>query len=114
VTLAGIGGQLPFFFRPDDAPLTPELENSLAGEEAQRVIAAFREQLRAADGLDAPGFKEMMKAVQKETGIKGKGLWGSMRWAITREAEGPDLAKVATLFGRDKVLNRLGRVLGGK
>ena len=113
VTLADIGGHLPFFFRPGDAPLAPELANALAGEEAQTVISAFRERLRAADGLDAPGFKEMMKAVQKETGIKGKGLWGTMRWAITREVEGPDLAKVATLFGRDKVLGHLERILGG-
>ena len=77
------------------------------------MISAFRERLRAADGLDAPGFKEMMKAVQKETGIKGKGLWGTMRWAITRAAEGPDLAQVAALFGREKVLARLERMLVG-
>ena len=112
VTLAGIGGHLPFFFRPDDAPLAPDLETSLAEEEAQTVISAFREQLRAAEGLDASGFKEMMKAVQAETGIKGKGLWGTIRWAITREAEGPDLAQVAALFGKDKVLARLGRIVG--
>ena len=89
------------------------MAKGVAGERAQTVISAFRERLRVADGLDATGFKEMMKAVQKETGIRGKGLWGTMRWAITREAEGPDLAKVATLFGRDKVLGHLERILGG-
>lgn len=111
VTLAGIGDHLPFFFRPDDAPLAEDLAISLAGEEARTVIPAFQQLLRAADGLDPPGFKEMMKAVQKETGVKGKGLWGSMRWAITRQAEGPDLAKVAALFGKDKVLLRLERIM---
>jgi hypothetical protein len=36
-----------------------------------------------------------------------------VRWAITLEAEGPDLAQVAAVLGRERALARLERVLGG-
>ncbi len=54
-----------------------------------------------------------MKEVQTDTRIKGKQLWGPMRWAITLEADGPDLSQVAEVFGREKTLQRLSRALGG-
>jgi glutamyl/glutaminyl-tRNA synthetase len=54
-----------------------------------------------------------MKEVQQSTKVKGKGLWGPVRWAITLEAEGPDLAQVAAVLGRERALARLERVLGG-
>ena len=36
-----------------------------------------------------------------------------MRLAITFSPEGPDLAKVAAVLGRERALNRLEHVLGG-
>jgi len=113
VTLADIEQQLPFFFRPDDAPLSDEVAQGLASEEARTVLQAFRERLAGLDRLDEEGFRSLMKEVQQATKIKGKGLWGPVRWAITLEAEGPDLSQVAAVLGRDKALTRLDRVLGG-
>jgi len=111
VTLADIGEHLALFYREEEKALEPGLAEELAREDARKVMEAFREGLLALEQLDESGFKELMKAVQKETQVKGKGLWGTMRWAITREAEGPDLAQIATIFGKDKILGRLGRAL---
>ena len=113
VTLADIGTHLPFFFRPDDAPLAAEVAQGLAADEARTVVAAFRERLAARPHLDEEVFRSLMKEVQQATRIKGKGLWGPVRWAITYEAEGPDLSQVAAVLGREKALSRLDRVLGG-
>jgi glutamyl-tRNA synthetase len=113
VTLADIERQLPYFFRPDDAPLAPDVAQGLAADEARTVVAAFRDKLAAQDHLDEAVFKSVMKEVQQSTKVKGKGLWGPVRWAITLEAEGPDLAQVAAVLGRERALARLERVLGG-
>jgi nondiscriminating glutamyl-tRNA synthetase len=111
VTLAGIRAHLELFFRPDDGALSPAARDGLAGEEARRVVAVFRERLLAVDDLDEEEFRHLMKEVQRETQVKGKGLWGPLRCAITLEAEGPDLAQVAAVFGRKRTLARLDRVL---
>lgn len=111
VTLADIQGRLPFFFKADDAPLPPEVNASLSGEDPRVVVSAFQTGLQGLESLTADNFKALMKAVQTETRIKGKGLWGTMRMAITLEAEGPDLAQVAALFGKEKILVRLNRIL---
>jgi glutamyl-tRNA synthetase len=113
VTLADIERQLPYFFRPDDAPLAADVAQGLAADEARTVVAAFRDKLAAHDHLDEAVFKALMKEVQQSTKVKGKGLWGPVRWAITLEAEGPDLAQVAAVLGRERALARLERVLGG-
>ena len=98
---------------PDDAPLAPDVAQGLAADEARTVVAAFRDKLAAHDHLDEAVFKALMKEVQQSTKVKGKGLWGPVRWAITLEAEGPDLAQVAAVLGRERALARLERVLGG-
>jgi len=113
VTLADIQHKVAFFFRPDDTPLTPEVAQGIASEQARTVIGAFRERLEALHTLDEQAFRALMKEVQTDTRIKGKQLWGPMRWAITLEADGPDLSQVAEVFGREKTLQRLSRALGG-
>jgi glutamyl-tRNA synthetase len=113
VTLADIATHLRFFFRPDDAPLAPAVAEGLAPPEARTVVASFRDRLAACDRLDEAIFRSLMQEVQQATRIKGKGLWGPVRWAITHEIKGPDLAQVAAVLGREKALARLERVLGG-
>ncbi|MDH4246896.1 MAG: glutamate--tRNA ligase [Deltaproteobacteria bacterium] len=107
VVLSDIGKHLALFFRADSDPVAAEVGAALAEASSKTVFNALRARLKSADRVDALSFKEMMKAVQKETGIKGKALYGPVRMAITREAEGPDLAEVVDIFGRDKVLRRI-------
>jgi len=47
------------------------------------------------------------KAVQAETGAKGRGLFHPLRLALTGQERGPELKKLLPLIGRDKVLARL-------
>lgn len=44
----------------------------LQGETVPTVLHAFKEQLEALDVFDVPSIKAAIKAVQKETGVKGK------------------------------------------
>ena len=111
VTLADIGAHLALFFRQDSAPVAPEVLETLRGEAAQQVFRAFRDRLKALPQIDSKLFGELMKQVQKDTQVKGKQLWAPMRSAITLQAEGPDLALVVDVFGKDKTLARIERAL---
>ena len=50
-----------------------------------------------------------MKNVQKATNIKGKNLWLPLRYAITLEAQGPDLKLMADFFAKEKCLRLVRR-----
>ena len=63
------------------------------------------------DMLDQQVFRQIMKRVRKQTSVKGRGLWGPLRAAITLETEGPDLAEIVAIFGKDKILNRIDQAL---
>lgn len=85
----------------------PQLEQEdliqyLHQSEAQMVLTAFRAALEQADAWDESVFKQLVKGVQKSTGIKGKDLWTPLRYAITLEEHGPDLSMMAALFGKEK------------
>ncbi|WP_042171492.1 glutamate--tRNA ligase [Paenibacillus gorillae] len=80
----------------------------LAEEQVVTVLAAFLAQVEAGEKtFDADGVKEMIKAVQKETGFKGKQLFMPIRAAITGQTHGPDLNQSIVLLGKDKVIGRL-------
>jgi len=80
-------------------------------EDAQKVYKALLNQLEQSDNLSSENFGSLMKAVQKETGVKGKGLWGSVRVAITLVEHGPDLGAVVDIFGKDKCLKMIKNVI---
>lgn len=52
-------------------------------------------------------IKAAIKAVQKETGFKGKQLFMPVRAAVTGETRGPELPDAISLIGRDIVLSRI-------
>lgn len=101
------------FFR-DTVEDEAEAEAVLAEEQVPVVLAAFlalveadSEELLAVDGI-----KEKIKAVQKETGFKGKQLFMPIRAALTGQTHGPDLNQSIALLGKDKVISRLRGRLG--
>lgn len=80
-------------------------------DSAQQVYRAFISQAEQLDELNADNFGQVMKKVQKETGIKGKNLWIPMRVAITHMEHGPDLSGVVDIFGKERCIQMVRRVL---
>lgn len=96
------------FFK-DIAELDDEAKLVLAEETVPTVLEAFRRGIEAAgeEGFTIEGIKGMIKAVQTETGVKGKGLFMPIRVVLTGQMHGPDLNGTIWLLGRDRVLIRL-------
>lgn len=76
-------------------------------ESSKIVFSAFIAKLENLESLDAQSFKQTMKEIQNETGIKGKLLFMPVRIALTGQMHGPDLALTAEIFGKEKVRRRL-------
>ncbi|ALS36496.1 nondiscriminating glutamyl-tRNA synthetase [Enterococcus rotai] len=83
----------------------------LAGETVPEVLAAFKAQLEAMDVVDVPSIKAGIKAVQKETGVKGKNLFMPIRVAVSGQMHGPELGDTIELLGKEKALDHLNNVL---
>ncbi|MHC5375187.1 glutamate--tRNA ligase [Enterococcus sp. LJL120] len=83
----------------------------LAGETVPTVLQAFKNQVESMEVLDVPTIKAAIKAVQKETGVKGKNLFMPIRVAVSGQMHGPELADTIELLGKEKVLAHLNQVL---
>ncbi|MDQ0418238.1 nondiscriminating glutamyl-tRNA synthetase [Croceifilum oryzae] len=94
------------FFR-QDINYSPEAEQILAEDSVPTVISSYMAEVQAQEGLDVATVKSMFKAVQKETGFKGKQLFMPVRAVISGETHGPDLTETILLLGKDTVVKRL-------
>ena len=57
--------------------------------------------------FEAAEIKACIKAVQKETGVKGKNLFMPIRVAVSGQMHGPELAETIMLLGKEKVLDHI-------
>lgn len=83
----------------------------LAGETVPTVLNAFKAQLEALDTLDVDSIRAAIKAVQKETGVKGKNLFMPIRVAVSGQTHGPELPDTIELLGKEKALAHLNQVI---
>jgi glutamyl-tRNA synthetase/nondiscriminating glutamyl-tRNA synthetase len=65
---------------------------------ARKVLKAFIPKVMAETTLTYERFREIAKAVQRETGKKGKDLFHPIRVAITGAVSGPELEKLIPIF----------------
>lgn len=96
--------QLPDATRPifnyDAAGIIHGEETRHVVEEAgsREVLAAFIPKVLAESELTYEKFRVIAKAVQKETGKKGKDLFHPIRVAVTGAVSGPELEKLIPIF----------------
>ncbi|SES11957.1 glutamate--tRNA ligase [Salisediminibacterium halotolerans] len=103
--------ELTDLFFHDEIQYNSEAQEVLAEEQVPEVLQSFAEQLRLIDSFEADAVKQAMKAVQKETGYKGKQLFMPIRVAVSGQKHGPDLPKMISLLGRETVSDRITALL---
>ena len=94
-----------FFTETPD--IEAEAEAVLSESHVPEVLTAFLHQVEQAESFAPEDVRGMFKAVQKETGHRGKALFMPLRAALTGQTHGRDLNETLSLIGRDKVLARL-------
>ena len=100
-------------FFADFPELTDAEKEVMAGETVPTVLEAFKEKLEAMsdDEFVAENIFPQIKAVQKETGIKGKNLFMPIRIAVSGEMHGPELPETIYLLGREKSIQHIEKML---
>ncbi len=83
----------------------------MALDSTRTVLKALLDKIKTKPFEKPSDFFPVMKAVQKETGVKGKKLWMPVRIALTGELHGPELGLIAWYLGRDEMLCRLEKAL---
>jgi len=109
--LSDIREKASFFFEDPPGPEDNETAALMNSEDARKVYRAFVSELGNTDSWDGSVFSQVMKAVQKETGIRGKDLWMPVRVALTGRTHGPELPGIVEIFGPDKVRRLMMRAL---
>lgn len=79
--------------------------------ESREIFASMLREIESFEQLTLDDFSQMMKAVQKETGYKGKNLWMAVRAAMTGMTGGPELPVVLSVLGKDKIIQFLKQAL---
>lgn len=83
------------------AVLDPELEH------VPLVLKSFKEKVEAADQIDLDFAKTVFKAVQKDTGIRGKNLFMTVRVALTGQSHGPEMPDTIQILGKEGIIKRI-------
>ena len=100
-------------FFSDFPELTEAEHEVMAGETVPTVLEAFKAKLEAMtdDEFVTENIFPQIKAVQKETGIKGKNLFMPIRIAVSGEMHGPELPDTIFLLGREKSIQHIENML---
>ena len=100
-------------FFSDFPELTEAEREVMAGETVSTVLEAFKAKLEAMSDEEfvAENIFPQIKAVQKETGIKGKNLFMPIRIAVSGEMHGPELPDTIYLLGREKSIQHIEKML---
>ena len=100
-------------FFADFPELTDAEREVMAGETVPVVLEAFKAKLEAMTDEEfvTENIFPQIKAVQKETGIKGKNLFMPIRIAVSGEMHGPELPETIYLLGREKSIQHIDNML---
>lgn len=111
---AQIKDEAKLFFTDElvqDAEHADDIAAVLQEESCPTVLQAFHDKLEAMEEVTPENVKAAIKAIMKETKLKGKFVFMPIRIAVTGQMHGPDLNYIVTLFGKEKTLNRLNAAL---
>ncbi|MDM5296695.1 glutamate--tRNA ligase [Bacillus pumilus] len=102
--------ELTELFFKEQIEYNQEAKEVLAEEQVPEVMASLAGQLERLESFTPDEIKAAIKAVQKETGHKGKKLFMPIRVAVTGQTHGPELPQSIELLGKETVLNRIKQI----
>ena len=111
VTLSDLNQKLGLFFEENPEIKDLQAIEVLKEDNSKTVLKEFLQQAENLDQLTSENLGQLVKSVQKATGIKGRGLWMPLRCAITREVSGPELPAMLDFFGGEKCLHLIRQAL---
>lgn len=90
------------FAEPNILSLTEEIKDIL-----EKVDPVYWQTLLKLLEQEPTDFKVLIKQLQEKLNLKGKALFTPLRLALTGRHDGPELAKLFTLLGNEKIRERI-------
>jgi len=109
-TLAEINRYIPIFL-PDGFSLDADARAVLTADDALAAVKALKEIVAGMAEVTEDNFTEIVAALKKHTGLKGKQLFAPLRAALTGTMTGPELHKVLPVLGKQIIIERLAQAL---
>ncbi len=106
-TFSGVNEELPHFLGSGGSLAGEGRERLHDDPEARRILTAVRGRLEALPAWETPALHAAIREAGKDAGVRGPALFHPLRLALTGEEHGPDLAQVAAVQGRTRVLEAL-------
>ena len=103
--------ELSELFFKENLTMDDEAKAVLNGETVPTVLNELKTKVEQLEEFEATAIKKEIKAIQKETGIKGKNLFMPIRVAVSGQTHGPELPNTIELLGKDKVIKRIDEAL---
>ncbi len=95
---------LPQFYPPDPMTWDDKALESLAAEVSVPLLEAVRDSLREVTVWDAQEALAVIRAAGKSVGVKGRDLFMPVRASLTGSTQGPELADVLEVQGKDATI----------
>ena len=77
-------------------------------KENKDMLSNFKSKIESITDWTQENIKSQVNALGSELDLKGKTLFAPIRMAVSGQEHGPDLSSIIMIYGKDKVLSRLG------
>ena len=111
VKVSDITDRVRIFFNDRFEPESQEALQTLKAQGTAEMLKRLKSAIEGARQVDQEFCSGIFKALQKETGIKGKHLYMPIRVAVTGQCHGPELVKIFSLLGKERLIDRIDHVL---
>lgn len=91
--------------------LTEEQNKMIKSDVWQKTLIVFKKFIEASSSISFDQAKDIINSVKTESGNKGQDLFMPIRLAITGIEHGPELNKLISILGKDKILTKLNEVI---
>lgn len=105
--LSQIIDHVGIFFDDKVEPESEEACEVMEPDHVKVVLESFKAKVEAAEDIDLTFAKSVFKEVQKDTGIKGKNLFMTVRVALTGQCHGPEMPDIIQILGKEGMINRI-------
>jgi len=92
-----------FFYQDKINYYSESAKEWLKNPQSKTLFETMLQEIENANEINLDSFKQIMKNVQTNSGVKGKELWMPVRSAMTGMTEGPELPVVIEILGKQKV-----------
>jgi glutamyl-tRNA synthetase len=106
-TFVGAARFLPQFYPPDPMSWTPEALEAIQAPDAARTLAAVHEALEGVEDWTGDAVIAAIRAAGAKAEVKGRKLFMPVRAAVSGSTQGPELADIFEIQGRDTCLRVL-------